>query len=146
MPRAAGKSPSTAQLRNECKDKQKVLQAEITRLLITYYWLSGEAREMGVTVTGQEVRQSIDHQFPTAAALRRYLSLTGEKPADEELLVRRVLLAAKLEELGRGLTVEQQLRAQVRFNAKLAHRWKPRTSCAPQYVIAECKQYGGSKA
>ncbi len=141
--------PSSAQLKRQCEQKQELLEHHMLDILITYYWLSGEAASRGVKVTAAELKQTLARQFPSEAAFHRFLALTGETASDERLLLTKSLLDTKLQQsvmASKGLTSKQQQEeALIKFSEEFARRWTARTSCRPGYVVSECRQYKGPK-
>jgi hypothetical protein len=146
-----GAAPTRSALETRCREKYTRLQRHILEILITYYWLKGEAGERGLVLSEAEALQMLDSTFSSPAKFRRFLSLTGESPADERLIIEKDLYDSKLEERvegearAKGLTSaaqhEQVLIAAARaFTAK----WKARTTCRSDFVIAVCRQYGGA--
>jgi hypothetical protein len=145
---ASTQKPTTTQLKARCKQKQEALRHHMLDILITNYWLEGEGAARGIAVSDAEVTQALDRQFPTQAAFRSFLKITGEKASDERALLRASLLATKLQQAvaARGLTAAQQQQALAKFTSEFTQKWSARTSCQPGYVVQECKQYNGPKA
>lgn len=139
-----------AQLKRRCRQRYDELKRHVLDILITNYWLDGEAAARGVTVDDQEVQQAIHRQFPDPTAFRRFLALTGEKAADETLIVRRDLLAAKLQALQQGEVIKtglppaQERQAFAKLGAEFTARWTARTGCRSGYIVQECRQFSGS--
>ncbi|HTB71017.1 MAG TPA: hypothetical protein VK707_08560 [Solirubrobacteraceae bacterium] len=141
--------PSTAQLKARCRQKQETLRHHMLDILITNYWLEGEGAARGVAVSDAELNQALDRQFPTQAAFRSFLKITGEKASDERALLRASLMTTKLQQAvtsQKGLTGAQQQQALARFIREFTAKWSARTSCQPGYVVQECKEYKGVKA
>lgn len=148
-PEAGRPAPTSAQLKRRCQERRTTLQRHVLDVLLTYYWLLGDARERGVKVTSAEVTKILDRIFPDDAAYRRYLSLTGERPADERLIIEKDLLDTKLLQLeeAKFRPKPTSVRGHDQMMASLAtaftSKWKARTSCSAGYVVAECAQYTG---
>ena len=139
-------SETVAQLRGQCAERRTQLQRHVLDILITNYWLRGEADARGVAVAEGELREAIDRQFPSEEAFRRFLRLTGETASDDMFVVKGDLLTNKLRQLvtsAQGLTSEQQQLAYARFNDAFAKRWRAQTTCRQGYVVAECREYKG---
>jgi len=146
----AGAAP--AELKRRCQQRYDQLKHHVLDILITSYWLDGEAAARGVTVNEREIRQAIRRQFPTPTGLHRFLALTGEKASDETLIVRRDLLAVKLQALQQsevtksGLALAQERKAFAKLGAEFTSRWTARTDCRPEYVVQECRQFKRPKS
>jgi hypothetical protein len=134
---------TTAQLRDQCREQHSVLQRQILEILISAYWLNSEATHLGVGVTTAEVKRVLDEKFTTKAALHRFLKLRGETKADEELLVKRQMLASRVVEAVERPEASrpQRQRAVAAFFRKFAQKWTARTDCRVGYVVSECRQY-----
>jgi hypothetical protein len=148
-PASSQPMPTPLQLKRQCQGRRRSLQRHVLDILLIYYWLSGDAVEQGVKVTSAEVKQTLDRIFPNSAAYRRYLSITGERPSDERLIIEKDLLDTKLLELAEAKTgtkpasVREHEQALVKAATAFTNKWKARTSCSAGYVVAECKQYKG---
>jgi hypothetical protein len=147
---AGSQQKSTAvKLMDQCRQRYRLLQHHILDILITNSWLDGEGAAQGLAVSDAEVKQALDQQFPTPAALQRFLKITGEKASDERALLKSALMATKLQRAAaakRGLSAAQQQQAVTRFTEAFTERWSARTSCQPGYVVQECRQYKGPKS
>jgi hypothetical protein len=145
-----GQSPTRrtpTQLKHQCEARREQLLRHVLDILITYYWLRGEAAERGLKVSPAEIEQVRTRIFPNEALYRRYLTLTGEAPADERLIIEKDLLDTKLlrltEAKSRPTTTHQREQMLIRAATSFTSKWKARTSCSASYVVAECKQYKG---
>ena len=149
VPEPGESSPTRSQLKRRCHERRTVLQRHVLDILLTYYWLSGDAREQGVKVTGAEITKIRDRVFPGESAYRRYLSITGERPADERLIIEKDLLDTKLLQLAEAkfrpkpTSVQEHDRMMAELGTAFTSKWKARTSCSAGYVVAECRQYTG---
>ena len=76
------RSPAGAPARWNVTTPKRQLQAQVLQLLISFAWIEGEARALGVTVTDAEVKASFDEQkqqsFPKAADFRKFLRTSGQ--------------------------------------------------------------------
>jgi hypothetical protein len=141
--------PTRAQLKRRCEERRRSLQRHVLDILLVYHWLRGEAAERRVKVTSAEVRQTLDRIFPNAGAYRRYLSITGERAADERLIIEKDLLDTRLLQLAEAKTgkrpksVHEHEQTLVRAATAFTNKWKARTSCSAGYVVTECRQYKG---
>lgn len=146
---AAAQKPTDAQLESQCRQKYEGLQRHVLDILITDYWLDGEGASRGLTVGDAEIKQAIDSQFPTQAAYRRFLAITGESASDERALLHANLMATKLQQAAaaqKGVTGAARQRALAAFLRDFTARWTARTSCRPGFVVQECRQFNGPKA
>jgi hypothetical protein len=141
--------PSATQLKRRCDKRHTSLQRHVLDILLIYYWLRNEAAERGVEVTSSDVEHVLDRIFPSAAAYHRYLAITGERPADERLIIQKDLLDTKLLQLDEAkyrqqtTAAHQSERALVEAAKAFTKKWRARTSCSAGYVVSECEQYRG---
>jgi hypothetical protein len=146
-PSHSAATPTTAQLKRQCRERYEQLQSHALNILITDYWTRGEAEARGVTVTEAEVGRTLRYLFPTKALLQRFVALSGETVAEQ-----RFLLATKIQALleqslaRRGFAGKRLQRRLAQAAAESVARWTARTDCSPGYVVAQCRQYRGSKA
>jgi hypothetical protein len=118
------------------------LQRRALVFLITADWLQGEATAQGIAVSSSEVDATY-HELvsgPAGPSFARSLRSRGISRADELLLLRLQQLSNKLQAkiaAGRdGVVAARQVAA---FAAAYRQRWRPRTSCRPGYIVAECR-------
>lgn len=135
--------PSSQALEHACAVEYGQLKQQILELLITYYWISGEGARQGLAVTDAEVGQYLQREYPTHAQLQRFLEVTGETPAEQRMLAKRVLMSIKLQRHLAASTHTSLEQAIPKFATDLAANWAGRTSCRPGYVVPQCKQYRG---
>lgn len=147
-------TPTRGQLKSACKQKYEAVQRHILDILITDYWVSEEAASKRLKVSAKEVQRALQRQFPSQAKFREYLSITGERPADQRALIKHQLLLKKMQwrvSPLRGHTVtgpesEQMINAVdlslARLGEEMRRRWTPRTDCRVGYVVSECSQFG----
>lgn len=138
-----------AQLKQQCEARREHLLRHVLDILITAYWLQGEAAEQGAKVSSPEIEQVRRRIFPTEALYRRYLALTGETAADERLIIKKDLLNTKLLRQAearsepRPKTPHRHEQMLIEAASAFTKKWQARTSCSTGYVVAECKQYKG---
>jgi hypothetical protein len=77
------------------------LRRQALRLLLSYYWLVGEASKRGVSITGFSLRKQIAHienlEFPGGEQeIREFQVATGESPSDIELQAKAELASRAL--------------------------------------------------
>src|SRR3954471_8717999 len=84
-----------SQLKTQCKQEDDSLRDQVLQLLISFKWIEGEAKKMGVKVTDAEVKKSFDKQrkqaFPKDADFQKFLKDSGQTEAD---ILKRVRLDA----------------------------------------------------
>lgn len=148
--RSAAGQVTQATIEHECAIEFQKERLKALYLLVSYTWVSGEAKALGVHVSNYELQQRIallKGQFPDEAGLRKFL--VGERGTLADLLVRLRLsaLAAavqqKLEREGsrHGLTASQRQTALDRFSSRFVASWTGRTDCRAGYVVPLCMQY-----
>jgi foldase protein PrsA len=95
----APKRPDS-QLKDECRREYEDLRDRAMQLLISQRWIEGEARELDVAVSDDEVKKSFDEQrkrsFPKDADYRKWLEQSGQSEEDIRLRVRYDLLSNKI--------------------------------------------------
>jgi hypothetical protein len=138
---------TTAALKQQCAAKHTQLQRHVEDILLTYYWLKGQAAQQDVKLTNIELEELFDRVAPTKKAMRRFLSLTGERMSDLRLIAEKDLFDTRLTQIleGQVKTSSQHRRekALIRAATTFTERWSRRTSCRQGYVVSECKQYRG---
>lgn len=141
--RSTAAKSTSGELERMCRNEYTVLQHQILEILITTKWLTAEAAARGIHVNDAEARQVVHEKFRTKAALRRFLTLTGEREADEVFLLKRTMLANRMSgSFARpGARPAQAQAAQAAFFMQLVRKWTALTSCSPGYVISQCRQY-----
>ena len=89
-----------SQLKAQCKQEYDSLRDQVLQLLISFKWIEGEAKEMGVKVTDAEVKKSFDKQkkqaFPKDADFQKFLKDSGQTEADILKRVRLDTLSNKI--------------------------------------------------
>jgi hypothetical protein len=116
---------------------------------VTAYWLEGEAAARGLVVSQAEVEANLRRLLssPAGPALAAGLARRHMSQADELLVLRLDSLAQKLraqiEAGGDAATRNARVRG---FIAAYHQRWRQRTSCAPAYVIAQCRESPAGRA
>jgi hypothetical protein len=124
----------TRVLRSDCAKLFTALSRPVLDLLIKVDWQDDEAGIDGIVVSPAAVDRAYElgkrQNFPSRLQFRRYLRRTGETIADVKFRVRA------------DLTHEALLKAEhltaAALDAELANRFKPRTSCARFFVMADC--------
>jgi hypothetical protein len=121
-------------LRATCRQLFGSLEPAVLDFLIKDRWYEDRAAADGITITARRVRQVFEadkrDQFSTSAQLRRFLKETGQTTADILFRVRASLLYAALL---KGEHVSQRA-----LSAEIEREYRPQTTCARYYVIADC--------
>src|SRR3954454_10827540 len=89
-----------SQLKAQCKQEYESLRDQVLQLLISFKWIEGEAKAMGVKVSDAEVKKSFDKQkkqaFPKDADFQKFLKDSGQTEADILMRVRLDTLSNKI--------------------------------------------------
>jgi hypothetical protein len=106
-------------------------------------------------VSSREVERSLAKtkaEYATDASFEAFLANNGRTLADERFLIRRGLLAERLEAqrrrvLGRTVKGKEALGlALLESYAESLKKWAAHTVCSPGYVIRECSGYKETEA
>jgi parvulin-like peptidyl-prolyl isomerase len=101
-PKPAKGQPKTtdAQYKTQCKQEYEGLRNQVLQLLVSFQWIQGEAKDLGVKVTDAEVKKSFDQQkkqsFPKDADYQKFLKTSGQTNADILQRVKLDLLSNKI--------------------------------------------------
>ena len=104
LPQPAKGQPKTtdAQLKTQCKTEYTALRDQVLQLLISFRWIEGEAKDLGVKVTDAEVKKQFDTQkkasFPKDADYQKFLKDSGQSQDDIMLRVKLDVLSNKIRE------------------------------------------------
>ena len=94
--------PTEAQLTEQCKQEYEALRDQALGQLIMFNWLEGEAADMGISVSDDEVQKSFTEQktrsFPEDADYQAFLKSSGQTEDDVLQRVRYDLLSTKIRE------------------------------------------------
>lgn len=142
---AAGIAPggplSTSQRTRLCAQLHEAIKRQALEALLADQWSIGVDGEQGVRVDHAQVERALGRivarEFRTPAAFRAYLTEHRWSVVDEQLLVHMDLLAAAV---GRRIAAPGGGRVQAAL-VRAAAAWTARTSCAPGYVVARCRQF-----
>jgi len=114
--------------------------AQAAQLLISVRWVHGEARALGVRVTGGQVGRAVRRQVHTSFGSWRefhaFLRANGQRFADIRMRVRSDLESTRLRKLAIGDATdpeEQQARLLAYVEAFDA-RWRAQTVCTPRFA------------
>jgi hypothetical protein len=140
---------SLSELKHECMVEFQKEKLKALYFLISYDWVNGEAAELGIRPTDQEVVHELEHlkiRFP-GPTLRHFLVGYRGSRLDMLMRIKLTLLTARVkqkvegENAKRHLTTQQRQQALDRFSRRFATNWSGRTSCQPDYVVPACRQY-----
>jgi foldase protein PrsA len=104
LPKPAKGQPKTtdAQLKTQCKQEYTALRDQVLQLLISFQWIQGEAKDLGVKATDKEVDKQFQTQkkasFPKDADYQKFLKTSGQSQDDIELRVKLDVLSNKIRE------------------------------------------------
>lgn len=104
LPKPAKGQPNTtdAQLKTQCQQEYSALRDQVLQLLISFQWIQGEAKDLGVKVTDAEVKKQFETQkkasFPKEADYQKFLKDSGQSEADILLRVKLDVLSNKIRE------------------------------------------------
>jgi len=102
LPKPAKGQPNTtdAQLKAQCKQEYDSLRDQVLQLLISFQWIEGEAKDLGVKATDAEVKKQFETQkkasFPKEADFQKFLKTSGQSQADIMQRVKLDVLSNKI--------------------------------------------------
>jgi len=102
LPKPAKGQPKTtdAQLKTQCKQEYTALRDQVLQLLISFKWIQGEAKSLGVKATDAEVKKQFDTQkkasFPKEADYQKFLKQSGQTQDDIMMRVKLDVLSNKI--------------------------------------------------
>ena len=114
-----------------------------TGYLIEQRWIAGEARDLGITVSEQEVADArvrlIKSRFRSLEEYERHLRRTRLRERDVLASVRGELLAQRITAhvTAGAADVHEAQRRIAEYRAARRDKWRPRTVCAPSWRLAE---------
>jgi hypothetical protein len=136
-------SPSTLDLKRDCRARYEKYKLKALYFLISFDWVEAEAAELGIKLDDSTVKRQLALiQSPSA---RRFLIGTRGTIGDELKRVRLSLLESQVQhkletQLGtKGLSVAQRQLALIRFGMRFVKMWTARTSCGAGYVVPLCR-------
>jgi foldase protein PrsA len=90
------------QLKAQCREEYEALRTQVMQLLITSEWIEGEAEEMDISVSDEEVQEAFDQQkeqaFPKEKDFEEFLETSGQSTDDLMYRVRLDTLSNKIRE------------------------------------------------
>ncbi len=150
-PSVAGQpKPTPLQLKRECELEYRKEKLKALYVLISSEWISGEARELGVSVSSDAVKRQLVQLGSGArneSRVRRFLVGTRGTAHDLRSRIRQALLVTRIQQKlearnrQKGLATAQRQQALNRFGERFSSKWRARTSCRSGYVVPICRQY-----
>ena len=147
-PRGPQASLTPIDLKQRCRYEYEKEKLKALYFLIPYEWVAGEAAELGVHISQREVAQRLalfEGNFPSKAALSRYMRLAKESRSTLEARMRLGLWSTRIEEaLHARLHALPLARRQAKLRAygeAFEAKWRARTDCKTGYVVPLCRQY-----
>lgn len=149
-PPTGGSQPNVARLRAECQLLYERVKLKAIYSLLSFAWLSGKAKELGVHASRGMVSRrfaQLKQSFPSEAAFKRYLAVEHLTPAELlrglRLAVLTTLIQQKVEANAgvRDSSEASRTAALRRFAHAFKSEWKAKTSCRAGFVVPACEQY-----
>jgi foldase protein PrsA len=89
-----------AQLKSQCKQEYEGLRNQVLQLLVSFQWIDGEAKDLGLKVSDAEIQKSFQQQkkqsFPKDADYQKFLKSSGYTQDDLLQRTRLELLSNKI--------------------------------------------------
>jgi foldase protein PrsA len=104
LPKPAKGQPKVTddQLKTQCKQEYEALRDQVLQLLVSFQWIEGEAKDLGIKVSDKDVQKQFDTQkkasFPKDADFQKFLKDSGQSLQDIMLRVRLDVLSNKIRE------------------------------------------------
>ena len=118
---------------------------QVLQLLITSAWITGEAEQMGISMSHAEVMKRFlktkRQAFPEESGYQKFLRLSGETQADILSRIKIDALSTKIRDAavkGAKGRKEQQSRLQT-FVKTFQTTWKQKTLCGKSYIVDLCR-------
>src|SRR5690349_13198598 len=102
LPQPAKGQPKTtdAQLKTQCQQEYQALRDQVLQLLVSFKWIEGEAKDLGVKATDAEVQKQFNTQkkasFPKEADYQKFLKQSGQTQDDIMMRVKLDVLSNKI--------------------------------------------------
>jgi hypothetical protein len=122
----------------------KEVTNEVMGFLVSSDWLLGEAADLGVRVSGAEVRHTFEHirdqQFPKRREFKSFLKGSGETIPDLLFRVRLNLLSTRIQRhvLAGHRGIRNRQHALGGFVHEFKLKWTAQTYCEPGYATSDC--------
>lgn len=112
--------------------------------LLDRAWLTGQAAEMDITVSDDEVSDELasikKQQFKTDAAYREFLQSSGYSDEDVRDRVKLQVMSTKIQDRVTGSGKNQQ-KSMTKFIKEYNEKWTARTLCADDFLLDRCSNY-----
>jgi hypothetical protein len=138
---------TTEQREAKCKQLYRVTQLEALSYLLSALWSQGQAAEQGYHATSQEVQQGISRLYTRYQKLpggyHSFLTGKGWTQSDLTYIMLRDLLNAAVMKTAKQQANQQRNPVQTleRILASNVIHWRAKTTCQPNYIVLQCKQY-----
>jgi hypothetical protein len=117
---------------------------EVMGFLISSDWVIGEANDLNIHISEEEVRRGFDRdrreQFPKRREFQALLKRTGQTVADLLLRVRLKLTSTRIQKRvvagHSGAKAQQQ--ALAHYVADFRRKWRAQTYCVQDYATFDC--------
>jgi hypothetical protein len=112
--------------------------------VIEAIWIQGQAKEMGIAVTPAQVSAELKHlkktSFKNEAEYQDFLNTSHYTEEDVTERVRVQVLSTRIQEKVAASAPRKDPghKSFTKFVTDFQHRWRSRTVCAPDLVVAEC--------
>jgi hypothetical protein len=122
----------------------ELLKRSAVLSLIETIWIKGQAAEMNIVVTRSQVLRELalikKQNFASAAEYRKFLRRWRFTRRDVYEQIELQLLSIRIQQrIAEGAESEaEEQKAFDEFITEFNERWRSRTVCAPEYVIAHC--------
>lgn len=125
-----------------CRHLGEGVEQQALAGIISYYWLVGQAREVGAVANQEEVESEFAkwkaERFHSEAELATYMQERDMTTADLLESAREEVLSSKLL---KQLQALQGQGAYGRFEKRAAAEWTRKTICVPRYAAEGCRDF-----
>jgi hypothetical protein len=124
--------------------KRSAIVRQVMGFLLSSEWVIGEAANLHIDVSDEEVRRAFDRihaqQFHTRGEFAAFLRSTGETVPDLLFRVRLNLLSSAIQRavLAGQPTPAAREAALGQFVLTFGRRWRAQTTCVPAYAVSDC--------
>jgi hypothetical protein len=144
----AANPPIPRQPKAYCEFEYHRFKLKALYFLISYQWVVGEARELGVPPSGPAIARELA-TYRTAlnltsdASYKRYLRFTRATASDLRLSFELEQLSGAVEAKIAGATPSPAAKASTlaQFGKSYRQKWLARTDCRSEYVVPICRQW-----
>jgi hypothetical protein len=137
---------TNAELLAECRARYRALRERVLTILISFKWLEGEAKALGMNVSQNMIVQEFARfrrgVFGSTTKYQVFLRRSGQTLADEYQRMRMDIDTRGLTKhfIGKGAAAVRQ------YTQEFPKEWAKVTTCRSTDVIPNCKEYKGSIA